>query len=187
MCRHYVRGPSERLARHLRLTPPPVVVVAVARLGRPATRRARRRGGLYPQLFRAGALHKKAAPRKGPCGVGAARAVTAARRGRPAAARGAICSRRGGRARATAPPGDRPRRRGRRYAQNAVVAIGLCRPNVRNAAPRAERDRQWRVRKGFGRRELAGAAPFGPARLFFRARAFARREGFGTVSARRLV
>lgn len=82
MCRHYVRGPSERLARHLRLTPPSVVVVAAsavveaavaaARLGRTATRRAWRRGGLYPQLFRAGALHKKAAPRKrthGPPGL----------------------------------------------------------------------------------------------------------------------
>ncbi|CAI6344101.1 unnamed protein product [Macrosiphum euphorbiae] len=69
MCRHYVRGPSERLPRHLRLTPPPVLVVAAAavaefaRLWRPATRRARRHGGLYPQLFRAGALCKKAAPR----------------------------------------------------------------------------------------------------------------------------
>jgi len=39
-------------------------VAVFARLWRrPATRRARRHGGLYPQLFRAGALCKKAAPR----------------------------------------------------------------------------------------------------------------------------
>lgn len=44
-----------------------IVVTAAAGFGRlwrrPATRRARRHGGLYPQLFRAGALCKKAAPR----------------------------------------------------------------------------------------------------------------------------
>lgn len=136
MCRHYVRGPSERLARHLRLTPPSVVVVvavavaAVARLGRTAARRAWRRGGLYPQLFRAGALHKKSRPEK----EYPQAAVGSVARGPPLRWRhlspGARRPRRDFRSTVMLPRHPRPR-----YAQNADAGTVLCRSNVRNSGP----------------------------------------------------
>lgn len=97
MCRHYVRGPSERLPRHLRLTPSSgggsysggggcgggggVPTWAPGDKTRAAPWR-----GLYPQLFRAGALHKNAAPRKRPAWRRAGRRVAGGGSGR-----GAIC------------------------------------------------------------------------------------------------